>query len=275
MIENTSNPNLTILDADFLLFTATMGNKCLDGEGIPIKVDNKFTYTDKTKDEVFSCADSIIELILNKTTADFYVGYLGNCKSFRYQVYPEYKSNRVDLVKPRYFNELKEYLVSKWNFIYTKEGLEADDAVNIVKNNFKNDYNCITVSSDKDLIKSIEGIYMNARNLEIVETSAKEAYQFFWKSMICGDVTDNIKGIPGKGLVYANKLIEFAEDKGTSLPTEILDRYIRTFGETIGIEEYFKNYKCLHILDEFSNFVLPELNSWNTMPTECFGEIII
>jgi 5'-3' exonuclease len=268
-------PKLLIIDADFLLYTATMGNKCLDNEGNPIKEDNKFTYTDKTEEEVYQCADQILSLILNNSSADFYIGYLGNCKSFRYGIYPEYKGNRVNKITPKYLNELKIYLLDKWNFIFTEEGLEADDAVNIVRNNFKNDFNCTIVSSDKDLIKSIEGSYINARNLEKVETSEKDATRFFWKSMITGDVADNIKGLTGKGEVYANKLVEFAEERNIPLHMEVLDRYIRYFDTTLGIEEFYKNYKCLHILDEFSNFVIPELNNWSSIPTENKEEIKI
>lgn len=253
---------LVLFDADFILFTATMGNKCLDEDNNPIRVDGKFTYTDRTEEEVYNCADSIIKTILDLTNADLYIGYLGNCKSFRYNTYPEYKANRKDLIKPQFFNELKTYLVNKWNFILTENSLEADDAVNIVRNNFKNEFDCIIVSSDKDLIKSIEGTYVNARTFEIVNTTKLEAEKFFWKSMITGDAIDNIKGIPGKGEVFANKVIKLAEEKHTSLSMEVLDRYIRHFEEADGIDEFYKNYKCLHILDNFSNFVLPALNLW-------------
>lgn len=255
--------NLIIFDADFILFTATMGNKCLDEENNPIKVDGKFTYVDRTEEEVYNCADSIIKSILNITKADLYTGYLGDCKSFRYKVYPEYKINRVNNILPNYYKELKDYLVNTWNFILTKDNLEADDAVNIVRNNFKNELNCIIVSSDKDLIKSIEGTYVNARTFEIVNTTKLEAEEFFWKSMITGDTIDNIKGIPGKGIVYANKVIDSVELFSTSYPVEVLDRYIRYYKDNrIGLEEFYKNYKCLHILDNFSNFVFPVLNLW-------------
>lgn len=268
-----SKQNLIIFDADFLLFTATIGNKCLDNEGNPIKIDNKFTYTEKTEEEIYQCADSIITTILDMNQANFYIGYLGGCKSFRYKIYEEYKGNRKNVILPKFHEELKNYLVYKWNFIKTIDGLEADDTVNIVKNNFKNDFNCIIVSSDKDLIKSIEGRYINARNLELIETSHNEAFEFFWKSMICGDVADNIKGIPGKGEVFANKITKLVDEMHTSLPMEVLDQYIKYFGIEEGIEEFHKNFKCLYILNKFSNFAIPELNSWNSIPTEYFEEI--
>lgn len=254
---------LTIIDGDFLLFFATMGNKVLDSEGNPLRENNKFVYTPRTEEEVYDSASSIMYSILNMTNADKYIGYLGGAtKSFRYNTFPEYKINRIDLVKPNFYWELKKYLINTWNFIETQDGLEADDAVNIVRNNFKNDYNCTIVSNDKDLIKSIEGKYLNPRNMEIVEVSKEEAEVYFWKSMIIGDVIDGIKGIPGRGEVFANKIVNAVEELHTTLPMEILNQYIKHFGEYKGIEEFHKNYKCLYILDKFDNFVIPDLISW-------------
>lgn len=39
---------------------------------------------------------------------------------------------------------------------------------------------------------------------------------------------------------------------------------MQRYGEDDGIEQFYKNYKCLHILDKFSNFVLPELIPWKS-----------
>lgn len=253
--------NLTIFDADFILFTATMGNKVFS-DGEPIRIDNKFVYIERSKEEVFKAADDVIIRILDKLSSNYFCGFLGACKSFRKDIYPEYKANRKGREKPPYFNELFDYLIDRWKFIRTTEGLEADDAVNIVRNSLQNDYNCTIISSDKDLFKSIKGRYLNTRDLSIIETSEEDATKFFWKSMITGDVIDNIKGIPGKGDSYFNKLLDFIEDKHTNLAMEVLDRYIQHFGLCEGIDEFYKNYKCLHILDKFSNFVMPTLQSW-------------
>lgn len=264
--------NVAIIDGDFLLFTATNGNKVLDSEGNPLRQDKKFVYTDKTKEEVFKAADDIIINILNKLSADYFCGFLGASKSFRREIYPDYKANRNNLIKPLHFNELKVYLYDKWKFTPSIDGLEADDAVNIVRNNFNNDFNCVIVSSDKDLIKSIEGKYLNVRDFNIIETSKEEAYSFFWKSMIIGDPIDNIAGLKGKGEVYATSVVNFAEEHHTSLPMEVLDRYIKYFGEEEGIEEFRKNYKCLKILDKFRNFVYPTLQSWELSINKCASE---
>ncbi len=265
-----SKNTLTIFDADFLPFTATMGNKVFDTEGNPLKEDNKFVYTKRSLEEVLQAAEDIISNILNRTKADYFVGYLGGCKSFRYNVYPDYKANRKDKVLPDYYWELRDYLKDKWKFIETTDGLEADDAVNIVRNNLQKAYNCIIVSSDKDLVKSIKGTYLVPRDLStIITTTEEEATKFFWSSMITGDVTDNIKGLKGKGVKYTETL--FSRDN-TLYYDDVLWAYIHQYGENEGIEQFYKNYKCLHILDKFSNFVTPELNLWK--PSTKYYEVI-
>lgn len=254
--------NLSIIDADFLLYTATMGKKCLDDEGNPILLDKKFTYTTRTEQEIYDCADDILKNILNVTSADYYIGYLGNCKSFRYDIYNQYKVKRTG-DKPNYFLELKYYLKDTWKFEYTENGLEADDAVNIVRNNFKNDFNCTIVTSDKDLIKSIEGNYLNVRNLELLNTSKEVANRFFWKSMITGDAVDGITGLKNRGEVFANKILDLTEELHTSYHMEVLNQYILHYkDELIGIEEFYKNYKLLKILDTDESFIIPELHTW-------------
>ena len=175
---NNNKEVLALIDADFLLYTATMGNKVFDEEGNPVRKDNRFVYTDKTLQEVTDLADIIINTVLDKCQASKYIGYLGNSKSFRYDDYPEYKGKRrVD--KPLWFNELKEYLNKEWKFELLNNRLEADDAVNIARNLLKKDYNIFIISTDKDLIKCIPGKYINAKDCTIVRTSKEKAAEAF------------------------------------------------------------------------------------------------
>lgn len=185
---------ISLIDADFLLYYATMGRKVTDEFGVPIKKDNKFVYTDKTLDEVYYTADVIIKDLLNTSGCNSYIGYIGNSESFRYDDYPDYKANRKNLEKPKYFQELKDYLVNTWKFELLNNNLEADDAVNIARNILKDSFNVIIITNDKDLCKCIPGKYLNPKNLEFIRTSKEKAKEAFWTSMISGDSTDNIKG---------------------------------------------------------------------------------
>lgn len=245
---------LAIIDADFILFYATVGNKVLDEFGNP-KKDEKgnFVYIPKTEQEVFDSADQIISNILNFTKSTHYVGYLGNDKSFRYEIYPEYKAKRT-APKPEHFLELKKHLVSKW-FFNLLSSIEADDAVNIVRQLMDG----FIVSPDKDILKCVEGLHFNPKKMEWVDTSKYEAEKNFWTSMITGDTVDNIKGIPGSGEVFAQKLFSSVQN-GDKLYSLVLEAYIDKFGEFTGISEFYKNYRLLKMLDESIEVNIVDIN---------------
>lgn len=255
----TMQQKLLLFDADFLLYYATMGNKVLDEQGNPVKENNRFVYTDKTQQEVFDAADDIINNILNNSNANLYAGYIGNSKSFRYDVYPEYKGNRKDSVKPHHFAELKKYLEEKWNFILLYNRLEADDAVNIIRKRLQDTYDVYIVTNDKDLVKCIEGKYISPKDCEVTITTKEEAELGFWTSMIVGDATDNIKGIPKRGAAYAKKALTDIPS-GLDYSDVVYRKYILELGFGDGYTEFNKNKTLLKILDKEETLLTPKLN---------------
>lgn len=247
---------VNIIDADFLLYVATSGNKIFDNEGNAIRENNKFVYTEKTFEEVTKCADDIIRQLINLADADYYIGYIGNSKCFRYSIDENYKANRKDSVKPSHFKQLKNYLVKKWSFELLENGLEADDAVNIARNLLKNEYNVFISTTDKDLIKCIPGKYINARDFTIIRTSKEKANEAFWTSMIVGDSVDNIPGLKGRGKKYAEYLfkdpiIPYKELVINAYKIDLLEDWENEFN---------KMYKLLYILDDFEGFQIKLIN---------------
>ena len=240
-MEKQSKFRVALLDSDFILYSATY-NK--EGEEV------------KSFEKVIQDADNTILNLFNMTEATHYIGAFTIGRGFRYNIYPEYKANRKDKVKPLYFKALREYLIEKWKFI-SHPDLESDDIVNICHKNMNViDNELFMISPDKDVL-NLEGKHFDAKNLKWREVISDEADEYFWKSMITGDATDAIKGVPKKGIKYAENLIE-EDDFGTPFGALILNEYIKTFGEQQGIEEFYKNYKCLKILDKYEGFVIPE-----------------
>lgn len=116
----------------------------------------------------------------------------------------EYKGNRKDARRPKYYHEIREYLVDFWQAEVT-EGCEADDAVAMLQWQAK-DKSTVIVRQDKDL-EMIPGYHYNWVTKEFKYINLHQANLFFWKQMIEGDRVDHIPGIPGMGIKRSEKLI--------------------------------------------------------------------
>jgi 5'-3' exonuclease len=107
----------------------------------------------------------------------------------------------------------------------------------------------VVCAIDKDLLM-LEGTHYNYKKNEWVTTSKQEANLYFWMSMIIGDAVDNIKGLEGKGKVFAAKLL-IDEESVDHMRTLVFDEYINQYGEYHGISKFYQNYVCLKIKDDF------------------------
>ncbi len=201
----------------------------------------------KTLDDCKFIISRLIQDIIDNTKANKFILFLTIGKGFRYKVYPAYKSNRKS-EKPAHFTEVKQFLIDKYNAIHHPE-LEADDLCLISKKQIPDSFICAV---DKDILK-LEGTHYNYKSNVWVETTKEQALLYFWTSMITGDTVDFIKGIPGKGEKFAEKLFKEIEDIGYL--ALVMREYISHFGEYEGISEFAKNYKCLKILDSWSSSI--------------------
>lgn len=148
-----------------------------------------------------SRAESMIAEIRADTGVHDAEIWLSGPDNFRYEVYPEYKANRIGMKRPKWEKEVKQYLTEVCEANWT-HGHEADDALG---------YRCmetggIIVTIDKDL-NMIPGLHYNFVKKEKYYVSPEEADRFFFYQLIIGDTVDNIKGVPGLGPKKAEKLL--------------------------------------------------------------------
>ena len=232
--EAVSN-RIALIDADFLPFFCCHCKKLENGE---LEV--------KTLEDCIYLVDKFIANILEAVKATHCVLAITNKKCFRYQIYEDYKANRKYGEPLLYFEETRDYLINKTNVI--KDTLtEADDIVVCFRNYLNNlEIDNIIVALDKDIINCTAGEFYNPKKGEFLTTSKEEANKNFKYSLITGDSVDNIKGIPGKGIKFAEQYLQDAEN----CTGDILDAYIDHFGEDEGIEQFYLNYKMLKILDK-------------------------
>ncbi len=139
-------------------------------------------------------------------------------KSFRHDIYPEYKANRgdapEDLVKQL---PIAIDWISEMGFAnISKDGYEADDVIATVASFAKDrDLKVRIVSHDKDLYQLIDDrvkLYDAIKKIEIDEEGCFKKFgvkpkDFTNFQALVGDSSDNIVGVKGIGKVGASKLI--------------------------------------------------------------------
>ena len=126
-----------------------------------------------------------------------------SARSFRYGIWPEYKSNRKSEQKvpgwPDLVSAVKRLAISSGWDVVTLENVEADDALGILAR-----YDDFMASVDKDLL-TVPGKHL--RNGELVVQSKVDADLAFFTQTLIGDRSDHYPGCPGIAEKKAESLL--------------------------------------------------------------------
>lgn len=209
--------------------------------------------------------DAFIDNIILATGATDYKVYLSDSSenNFRYKVNPEYKAHRTQ-PKPVHYDAIKEYLITKHK-AKIAYGMEADDSLAIEQSIQNYVYHSMllsgkqegcsksiicTIDKDMDMVPGLHYSWPIYRKGEIVRegriytVTEDEGLRFFYKQMVVGDTSDNIRGIDGLGPKKTEKLFE-------GVPTEkLVDIVAQEYDVQWGdrwYEEMVKNSKLLWI----------------------------
>jgi DNA polymerase-1 len=133
--------------------------------------------------------------------------------NWRNDVWPAYKSNRKDGIRPLLLDYLKQYMRDKYQAEHWAE-LEADDVLGIL-NTEPQEYSGkrILVGRDKDF-KTIPGLYHRLKDFDVKgnpvvqEITEWEATRFHMYQTLKGDMTDGYPGCPGIGDKRAEELLD-------------------------------------------------------------------
>lgn len=191
--------------------------------------------------------EKLIDDIVLATEADSLYMALSGENNFRYRVYPEYKANRLTMDKPQFLAQCKDYLHIAYN-AEISDGCEADDLLGIAQS--KDIGNTIICSLDKDL-RQVPGRHYSwqisgttakgakwTKDAELVNVTALEGLRSFYKQLITGDATDNLKGVRGAGKKAAT-IIDVLDTEQEMFET-VRDMYSND-------EEMLMNGQCLWI----------------------------
>jgi len=137
--------------------------------------------------------------------------------SFRKSIYPEYKANRAS-VNAISAQELIIRHIIKLLGIASAEvaGYEADDVIATAVKQYKQQYDCVVVTGDKDLLQLIDDNVSMLDTMKHITYGHEEVKKKFNVQpnqisdylAIAGDNVDNIPGVKGVGKKGASKLLE-------------------------------------------------------------------
>lgn len=209
---------------------------------------------DRTWGQVRSEVDEYLQNLMVQTNSNQYIIALTLNRCFRYDLYPEYKANRKDKIKPKYLDTIKEYLITDYKAVYYDK-LEADDILSVCSSTYKDSF---IASNDKDFMQK-EGLHFNLNTYKFIEVSKKAALYNLFKQVLVGDSTDNIKGCAGVGEVKTYAAFRKDLEDPSMFPHIALSMYINTYGTDRGIKEFYLNYRLVKLLDEPEfGFKIPE-----------------
>lgn len=174
---------------------------------------------DKYNTEVIYHFFVILRKYINQLKPDIVVVAWDSYKSFRKESNSDYKSNRTksdkekELLKSYYrqVEELKKWLPKLSINSIEEYGYEADDIIAVVSRRFaKSGHSVYILSGDRDLLqlvnKNIKFINLKTGKIEnsfILQKNIRLAPKYVvWYKSICGDTSDNIKGVEGLGIKW-------------------------------------------------------------------------
>jgi DNA polymerase-1 len=128
--------------------------------------------------------------------------WLSGSNNFRYDIFPEYKANRITAKRPRWEKEVREHLVKNWGAQLSVG--EADDMLGIRQTELAGDSLIATIDKDLDMIP---GWHYNFVKKEKYFVTPEQAIRFFYYQCLVGDTADGVKGVPGIGPKKAEAIL--------------------------------------------------------------------
>lgn len=231
-----------LIDGDMVCFVIAVNKKQDDTQ--------KETYgiqEDRTLEDCQKELDRYLESILINSKSDHFIGFL-TTRSFRYDIYPEYKANRKDKEKPKYLQELRNYVIDKYKFVKI-DGYEADDLLASYQRFLGKYTDTVIISTDKDMLQ-IEGDHFNPRtNVYRTINSAEADLNLFRQVLLC-DPVDNIK----KSFRFGPKSVDNLFDGVAhhNYLSYAVNTYVQKLGLQKGLNEFNLNFNLIYLIRDES-----------------------
>lgn len=178
-----------------------------------------------------------------------YKTYLSSSTNFRLQVCNLYKANRTQ-PKPILLAPVKQYFINKYKPIVI-DNYEADDACASAHVACQRaGLESVLAHIDKDL-DTIVGTHLNFDNKNVYVVTPAQALVTYYRQLLTGDVSDNVKGIKGIGPVKAAAIFpaDLYQQKDYKNLQKLLDTTAADYYSKAGrAADFVKNKKLLKMV---------------------------
>ncbi len=166
---------------------------------------------------IFGTINSFIKLVEDFSPEHIAISFDRKEKTFRHDITDTYKANRPPAPDELHqqVEPIKEFFAAIGLQDISKAGYEADDVIATLAEKYKNKFDIVIVSGDKDFAQLVEDrvtLYDPKKSTALKAENIKAKYdvnpeQFIDYLAICGDSADNIPGVKGIGPKGASKLL--------------------------------------------------------------------
>ncbi len=187
-----------IIDGDMFLYRASFSTE------VEIKWDEDTWTLHSSEKESQHSFDSCLMSVVNKLDKDAeFILAFSDTANYRYDIFPNYKSNRKNTRKPLGLKALREWAIESYDSrVFPR--LEADDVCGIMATE---DPTFVAVSGDKDF-GTLPITWYNMLRDEMRSVTPEEADKFHLIQTLAGDPTDGYMGVKGIGTKTAEKILE-------------------------------------------------------------------
>ena len=176
--------------------------------------------------------------------------------TFRHEIFPEYKINRIGKRKPLALKSVIEEVKERYETV-SYENLEGDVVLGLLATNGKYK-DPIIVSVDKDM-RTLPCKLIADDSIEHITN--KKADRHWFEMSLAGDAGDGILGIKGMGMVTASKTLANTPDTKEALWSKVQETYTKK-GYTIA--DAILNARLTRILREGDyDYNTGEVKLWN------------
>jgi len=171
---------------------------------VEIKWDEDTWTLHSSEKESQHSFDSCLMSVVNKLEKDAeFILAFSDTANYRYDIFPNYKSNRRNTRKPLGLKALREWAIESYDSrVFPR--LEADDVCGIMATE---DPTFVAVSGDKDF-GTLPITWYNMLRDEMRSVTPEEADKFHLIQTLAGDPTDGYMGVKGIGTKTAEKILE-------------------------------------------------------------------